>query len=411
MAKTYVSAIKYMVHIKFEVSGVVEKPDIIGAIFGQSEGLLGEEMDLKELQKNGKVGRLEIMLKSSMGKTKGEILVPSSMDMVETSILAAAMESVEKVGPCDSKFSVVNIEDVRKQKREVIKSRAKDLLEKFRQQLPESQQMREEVVERTRKAELITYGPDKLAAGPEIGSEDSIIVVEGRADVINLLKNNIKNAIAMGGTKISNTIVELGKSKSITVFVDGDRGGDLNVKKLQQIASVDFIARAPDGKEVEELVGKEIIQSLKKKVPTAAHPYKKRYLGRTPSYSEGPRRGGRRDFVRRPKPFLRRVPEEKVEEEKLDEEEKKKFVPIIQSLKGTLKAKLLDESMKEIKEVGVRDLMAAATETSGIYAIVFDGIITKRLAKEAEKKDIKYLIGIKKGKIEKGKTKAVAISA
>ncbi|MEK6941759.1 MAG: DNA primase, partial [archaeon] len=74
LAKTYISAVKYLVKIKFEIHGVVDKPDIIGAIFGQSEGLLGEEMDLKELQKNGKIGRIEINHEHMLGKTVREIL-------------------------------------------------------------------------------------------------------------------------------------------------------------------------------------------------------------------------------------------------------------------------------------------------------------------------------------------------
>ena len=45
---------------KFEVEGVVEKADLIGAIFGQTEGLFGPEMNLQELQKTWKVGQIEV---------------------------------------------------------------------------------------------------------------------------------------------------------------------------------------------------------------------------------------------------------------------------------------------------------------------------------------------------------------
>ncbi|MFH1224413.1 MAG: DNA primase DnaG [Candidatus Diapherotrites archaeon] len=281
MAKTYLNTVKYMIHIDFVISGIVEKPDIIGAIFGQSEGLLGDEMDLKELQKNGKVGRIEINSKSSMGRTKGEILVPSSMDMVQTSTLAAGIETVDKVGPCDAEFKITNIEDVRGAKREIIKERAKVLLQRMmKEQIPESNELTEEIRGSARKAEIVGYGKDKVPAGPDIDDSDELIVVEGRADVLNLLKNGIKNAIGMGGSQISPVVVQLSRRKKLTVFVDGDRGGELNARKLKQIASVAYVARAPDGKEVEELTGKEILLSLKRRVPADEEDFRHGFNGR-----------------------------------------------------------------------------------------------------------------------------------
>src|SRR5210317_1063517 len=131
MAKTYLSSIKYEIRASYEVDGVVEKPDIVGAIFGQSEGLLGEDMDLKELQQNGKIGRIEISVNKGKGKTSGEITIPSSLDRVKTSILAAAMETVEKVGPCEAKVHIKSIVDTRKEKREQITDRAQELLKKM----------------------------------------------------------------------------------------------------------------------------------------------------------------------------------------------------------------------------------------------------------------------------------------
>src|SRR3989344_2483934 len=196
MAKTYINTVKYLVKIKFEIDGIVDKPDIVGAIFGQSEGLLGDEMDLKELQKNGKLGRIEINLTTSMGRTKGEVLVPSSMDMAETSLLAAGIESVDKVGPCEAKLELVDIEDTRNDKRKEIKDRAKELLKRLMDKSsPDTQSLRDEIREDVRAADIVEYGADKLPAGPDIGISEEIIVVEGRADVLNMLRNQIKNVI------------------------------------------------------------------------------------------------------------------------------------------------------------------------------------------------------------------------
>ena len=99
MAKTYIDTVKYIIYADTEVDGMVDKPDVVGAIFGQTEGLLGEELDLRDLQKNGRIGRIEVDMSPRGGRTMGQIKIPSSLDMVETCIIAAAVETVERVGP------------------------------------------------------------------------------------------------------------------------------------------------------------------------------------------------------------------------------------------------------------------------------------------------------------------------
>ncbi len=271
MAKTYINTVKYNIISKFEIEGLVDKHDIVGAVFGQCEGLLGEQMDLRELQQGGKIGRIEITPESHSGLTTGMLIVPSSMDMVQTSMLAAAIEAVDKVGPYTAKFATEKIEDTRNQKRAEIADRAKELLKKFmKEQIPQTMEIASEIREDVRASDVIEYGADKLSAGPEIDSANDIIIVEGRADVINLLKNQINNVIGMDGAKIPQTIIELCNKKETTVFIDGDRGGILNARRLAQVAKVDFVARAPDGKEVEELARKEIVMALRKKIPAEA---------------------------------------------------------------------------------------------------------------------------------------------
>ena len=91
MGKIDLGTTKYVVHLGVEINGIVEKPDVVGAIFGQTEGLLGNDLDLRELQKTGRIGRIEVNIESKGGKSKGGINVPSSLDKVETSILASAV--------------------------------------------------------------------------------------------------------------------------------------------------------------------------------------------------------------------------------------------------------------------------------------------------------------------------------
>ena len=245
MAKISPVAAKYIVHSTIKIEGVVDKPDVIGAVFGQTEGLLGSDLELRELQRSGKIGRIEVNVNTSSGKTNGEIIIPSSLDKTETAIVAAALEIIQRIGPCNAKVEVKTIEDVRTSKRSFVIERAKALLRILTENtLPDSQEISEEVAKSVRQMEIKEYGRDRLAAGPMLEESDEILVVEGRADVLNLLKHGIKNAIAMNGTSVPETIKELSKRKTIVAFVDGDRGGDLILRELLSVADIDFICKA-----------------------------------------------------------------------------------------------------------------------------------------------------------------------
>ncbi|WP_292464925.1 DNA primase DnaG [Methanolobus sp.] len=260
---------KYIIHSKISAEGIIERPDIVGAIFGQTEGLLGSDLDLRDLQKTGRIGRIEVVVSAKAGKTKGTILIPSSLDKVETSILAASLETIDRVGPCSAKIEITQMEDVRATKRHQIIERAKFILTgMFDENLPESQEIADQVRQSVRVEEMEYFGKNKIPCGPAVFDSDAIIVVEGRADVLNLLRYGIKNTICVGGTNVPPEVAELTKKKeTVTVFTDGDRGGELIVKELVQVANVDYIARAPDGKSVEDLVQKEVIRALRQKVP------------------------------------------------------------------------------------------------------------------------------------------------
>ena len=254
---------KYIIQTKINADGIIERPDIVGAIFGQTEGLLGTDLDLRELQKTGRIGRIEVMVTTKAGKTRGNIFIPSSLDKVKTSVLAASLETIDRVGPCVATIEVMKIEDVRSAKRVNIIERAKTIYKTmFDDELLEAQEITDVIRESVRVEGITTYGKNKLPAGPEYNAGE-IIVVEGRADVLNLLKYGIKNTISVGGTNVPPEVVELLAGKKVTVFTDGDRGGELIIRELIQLTNVDFVARPPDGKAVEDLVQKEIILALR----------------------------------------------------------------------------------------------------------------------------------------------------
>jgi len=340
MAKISPSSIKYSIIADFAAEGPFQKPDVIGAIFGQTEGLLGADMELRELQKDGKIGRVEVELTTTDGKTTGEIIIPTALDKTETTIIAASLETIDKIGPTDAKITIREIEDVRGSKRDYIMERAKQLLSKIQNEGMDSREIENELRESTRTAKIVSYGPEELAAGPEMESSDEIIVVEGRADVVNLLKYGFNNVVGMQGTRFPKSITELGKTKEITLFVDGDRGGNLIIKNVCENAKVTYITQAPDGKEVEELTGKEIHQALRKKVEASI------YLRKiNNSYSEEP--NGSSVSV-----------EEKSQQKKdLTEDDKKKIRTFSSQLKSR-NVLLLNENLDVIFDISLSRLNA-----------------------------------------------------
>ncbi len=388
-----VDTTKYVIHANLTAEGFVEKSDVVGAIFGQTEGLLGEELDLRDLQKSSRIGRIEVNVESKGGKSSGEILIPSGLDKVETAILAASLETIDRVGPCIAKVSVEKIEDIRATKRKKITERAKQLLHAAIEKGIESELMVNEVKQAVRMEEITSY--KGLPAGPNVESSDAILVVEGRADVLNLLKYGIKNTVAVEGTNISPVIAKLSKRKTVTAFVDGDRGGDLILKELLQVADVDYIAATPEGRSVEDMSYKEITKSLHNKTPVEQQEYAKK------------------ETEREPKRVIQR---KRTKETKETKEEREKipnpFKSHLDELEGSFKARLLDKEKNVLKETTVRDLAKELKETSeDTNCVVFDGVITQRIVDIAKEKDLEYVVGLKIGDVVKMPTSLKVITS
>ncbi|NWG11806.1 DNA primase [Candidatus Bathyarchaeota archaeon] len=347
--------IKYVIHAKFEIEGVVEKPDVIGAVFGQTEGLFGPDLDLRELQKSGRIGRIEIELHSKQDKTTGTITIPTSLDKVSTALLAASIESINRVGPCASKVTLEKIEDVREARRKVIIDRAKEILHKWTiEAMPSVDEVFKEVAETLKIAKVEKYGPEELSAGPEVTGSKEIILVEGRADVINLMRCGMLNVLALEGAKVPDTVKKLSKEKEITAFLDGDRGGDLILKELLQVTETKYITRAPRGKEVEELNCKEIFDALEAKVPMEE--------------SFKPKR------------------------EKQKIEVPQEIAQMAKELEGTLEAVLLNEKLEQMERLPVSQLAEKLTQLEGVDTVIFDGIITQRIVDVASERNIKKIV-------------------
>ena len=388
---------KYLIHAQITANGIVEKPDVVGAVFGQTEGLLSNDLDLRELQRTGRIGRIQVNIHSNSGRAKGEIVIPSSLDRVETAILAASLETINRVGPCEAEIQTLKVEDVRAVKREQVVNRAKEIYKNMVESVgPASMKMIEEVREAMRIHEISEYGDDRLPAGPSIHTSDAIIVVEGRSDVLNLLKYGIKNTVAVEGVSVPQAIGDLSKKRTTTAFVDGDRGGELILKELLQIGDVDYITRAPKGKEVEDLEKDEVLVALRDKVPTAQFLATSNILNDKKENNH--KSNGRNNKKQRYNNNRRQVVEEPV----VEDDEVSLMKDMLKEFEGTGCGAILDEALNMTKEVSVEDIYEEIKNIDSADAVViFDGVISQRLVDVASQKGIKKLVAFKSVNIVK----------
>jgi DNA primase len=394
MAKLAPTSIKYVITAQIKANGVVEKPDVIGAVFGQTEGLLGSELNLRELQKTGRIGRIEVNIESKSGKSEGDIIIPSSLDAAETALIAATLETIERVGPCTAKITAKSVEDTRSDKRQYVVEKAKEILKGLVDSgVPDADELSEEIKEAVRVHEITTY--QGLPSGPNLIDSDEMILVEGRADIKNLLKHGIRNTLAIEGASVPAAVAALSKEKVTTAFMDGDRGGELNLKGLLETAEIDFVAIAPEGREVEELSKKEIYKCLREKVRAKQYKFPSRRGSKWK-----PRADARRG--RGPPPPAREMPRERPYKKppKLGKEQGEKFKKILSDLVGSRAACIFDSKDQLLGKVPVSELLNTLRTIDNPNTIIFDGKVDQNLNSIAMEKGVKYLIGMEKEDIK-----------
>ena len=417
------NAAKYQIRARIAAEGVIDKPDVVGAVFGQTEGLLGDELDLRDLQKSGRIGRIEVEIDSRKGKSEGEILIPSSLDQVETAILASGLETVDRIGPCRAKIEVVSVEDIRISKRQKVVERAKEILARLQE---ESKGVGLDLTEAVRKAvqveEITTYGPEHLPSGPNIDQADALIVVEGRSDVLNLLRCGIKNVIAVEGTSVPQTVKDLSRGKTVTVFTDGDRAGELILREMLQTMDIDFVARAPRGSEVEELTQKQLLKCLRNKIPINQYlemsGFESTGSTREPREERGEEGGGRgeRRDDRGERGGGRREERERGPPQRLPppppppppppaaplSPELQRYFDLLESVENASKSLFVGEGDAIVGEAPVKDMIdALAGLGAPAKAVVFDGIVSQRLLDVAQEKGIQTVVATRLGPVGK----------
>jgi DNA primase len=357
--------VKYHVKLSYEVDGLVERADIIGAIFGQTEGLLGPEMNLNELQRVSKVGRIEVIAKSTSNTTNGNAVIPMSTDIDTCALIAAGIESIDKVGPFDCKFALDAIDDVRAAKKDDIVRRAKEIKQKWATKTVSEGESMLNDVHQGDSGKLSTYGPSKLTCSSGVFDSKWIILVEGRADVINLLRAGYDNALAIEGAKIDESIKELCSEKdTVVAFIDGDRAGGFILKELKSVVNLDYELQADTGVEVEELTPQRLDEILR---PIA-------------------------DEIKNGKT----APKLNNEDDKSIAAVASKIFP---NLNETLEATALDDDQNEIFKVPISEVVSKLSSQSGIKYLLLDGIITKRLLEGAKNAGIECVIGHRVAKL------------
>jgi len=415
--------VKYHVKLKFEVDGLVEKADIIGAIFGQTEGLLGPEMNLNELQKVSKVGRIEVNVETKGNVAKGDALIPMSTDISTAALIAAAIESIDKVGPFQAKFQLMGIDDIRAIKKKVIVDRAKKIVQDWATKtISEGEEMLKDVYDASKPGKLTSYGKAQLACGTGVFDSEWIILVEGRADVINLLRAGYDNAIAIEGAKIDETVVKLTEGKKVIAFLDGDRAGDLILKELAGVVKIDKVLRAPTGREVEECTPLEVAEILKDAYsldvparPQQEQPPMQQEERRHERRDRDDRGGGGGGYGGRRDDYQDRSREDSYAPAPAPQEEpvQAPVTPgqpsaaaandapelltairdVYPQINETLEAIILDGSMKQLLKVPVSEVIKRLDSAEGAKYLVIDGIVTQRLVEAADKAGIEYVVG------------------
>ncbi|HEY8139462.1 MAG TPA: DNA primase DnaG [Nitrososphaera sp.] len=394
--------VKYHVKLKFEVDGLVEKADIIGAIFGQTEGLLGPEMNLNELQKVSKVGRIEVNVETKGSVAKGDALIPMSTDISTAALIAAAIESIDKVGPFQAKFNLMGIDDIRAIKKKVIVDRAKKIVQDWATRtISEGDEMLKDVYDASKPGKLTSFGKAQLACGTGVFESDWIILVEGRADVINLLRAGFDNSIAIEGARIDETVTKLTDGKKVVAFLDGDRAGDLILKELLGVVKIDKVLRAPPGKEVEDCTPLEIAEILKDAVAVLGEPTSQPV--HQPVHQ--PERRHTRRYDREPREEIPQQRQQMVQPSEAAAQDKPEILTAIRDvypqINETLEAIVLDGSMNQLLKVPVSEVIKRLDSAEGAKLLVLDGIVTQRLVDAADKAGIEYVIGHRMADLKK----------
>jgi DNA primase len=409
---------KYRITAMIAADGVVERSDVVGAVYGQTEGLLGDELDLRSLQRSAKVSRLHVEIESENGQSVGTLELGSRLDKPETAILAAALETIDQIGPCSATVGVEAIDDVRTAERREVATRAKELLATGFQDGLDPEDIIAEVRESARTETITTY--EGLPAGSGVATGDAIVVVEGRADVRRLLSVGIKNAIAVEGTDVPDAVATLSRDRTTTALLDGDRGGKLLLRELRQVADVDYVALVPEGRSVENLDRQEVRDALRGKTPVGSLPPPGDPVSETPTPEDddtpasevdhGTGSGGREtgeadDGIEADIDAESGGPEEETPDEDTAGDAPETLAEHVVAVRDTGTIRLFDAGHDLLRERPMEDAFDAIEGADPVpTTVVLDGTLTQRLLDVASQRGVGQVIARGTGEFAKQPT-------
>jgi DNA primase len=200
---------------------------------------------------------------------------------------------------------------------------------------------------------------------------------------------------------------------------------------------IDYVTRAPDGKEVEEITKKEIHKALRSRITAEQAKFElgmstkeslrqdfsdlkelrepkkieqrpeQRNDHREPRQEQRPERQEQRQ-EQRPPIIAPRPPQVNVAR-KMTDEEKNAFRGMIEDLIGTRGAYLLDQKLNILGKVPFSELATTLKNLNNIYAVVFDEAIDKPLVQIAERQNVVHVVGME-SKVKPNETRCNLIT-
>ncbi len=436
--------VQNIVNIEIKVYGRVTQSDIVGAVFGQTEDVLGKELELRNLQKTNQIGRIEVRIEFDGTNTIGIITIPSYMDRTMTVIIAASLETINKIGPCRAEARVKDIENIKSIKIRQIINHAKKVLEKFMSISVSSQELIDEVVNEVRMSRVEKYGREgmEVLCGPDIADSDQLIFVESLADLRNLLKAGINNVVAFEDCSKTETLREIAEKHEVIIFIN--KGKDYLVRKICEFADADSFTRPDVDKRISELESKELFKAIRNTVscnqitarmsvmPHQFNSYvsQEKRVENKPVQSERPlfqKSEPQRSFSRQAQiiqnertsvqsiqrnesnpnfqNFQRRENRQTSFQQRTDNRmefhqpqglspsDEVLFKGKLNDISGKNLAIVIDREKKVLGQIPMGVIVETLKGLNNVYSVIVDGKITKELIFAAEKANVKFLVG------------------
>jgi len=248
---------KYVIEAGFNINKKFTKSEILSIILTETEGLI--DKNLNDLIKERKVG--EIYVEIDKSGVSGIIKIPTNLTQVETSLIAASLETINQIN-----INVKSIVDLREEKKNYISERARKFLDSFKST------NKEDLLNKFERANSFQKFRHTKRYSNLIGNldKDEVIIVKKKEDFRNLVSKGFDNVIELGPKIYVPFKIYLKlRSKILIVLVNFNDRKYLN--KLRKILDIDYFSFSKKDvlllsrKEIKQLIEEKTINIYKKK--------------------------------------------------------------------------------------------------------------------------------------------------